>query len=34
MIDFDEGTYSVTTPSGKATLLAKEYALLRFLYRH
>ena len=34
MIDFDEGTYSVTTPSGKAMLLAKEYALLRFLYRH
>lgn len=34
MIDFDEGTYSVTAPSGKAMLLAKEYALLRFLYRH
>ena len=34
MIDFDEGTYSVTTPSGKAILLAKEYALLTFLVRH
>ncbi|WP_211747963.1 winged helix-turn-helix domain-containing protein [Paenibacillus sp. Marseille-Q4541] len=34
MIDFDEGTYSVITPSGAAHLLAKEYALLTFLHRH
>lgn len=34
MIEFNEGTYSVTARSGKAVLLAKEYALLTFLYRH